>query len=214
MTAEYRVANRHGVKVVSCLADAKSALRWARQNAKRLGIDSNRIAAGGGSAGGHLAAALGTISGFDEPSEDGAISSIPNALVLYNPALVLAPVGDKKSLDEKKKTNLLQRMGVPLEAISPYHNLDANLPPTIIFHGKTDTTVDYLSAEIFTQKAQSLGNQCTLVGYDNQKHGFFNYRRGGNAMFLATLTETDKFLKSLGYLKGKPEVEAFIESIK
>ena len=59
MTAEYRVLSRHGVKAVECFRDAKSALRWVRGNAERLGIDPARVAAGGGSAGGHLAAPWG-----------------------------------------------------------------------------------------------------------------------------------------------------------
>src|SRR5262245_37466762 len=89
ITADYRVASRHQVKPTACLADAKSAIRWVRQNAKRLGIDPQRIAAGGGSAGGHLAAATATVPGFDEPGEDTKVSAVPNALVLFNPALVL-----------------------------------------------------------------------------------------------------------------------------
>jgi len=91
MIAEYRVLNRHGVKAVMCFRDAKSAIRWVRQNAERLGIDPDRLAAGGGSAGGHLAGALGTIHEFDEEDEDISISSVPNALLLFNPALVLLP---------------------------------------------------------------------------------------------------------------------------
>ena len=46
ITADYRVASRHQVKVLDCVRDANSAIRWVRQNAKRLGIDPNRIAAG------------------------------------------------------------------------------------------------------------------------------------------------------------------------
>src|SRR5437870_9383869 len=52
MTADYRVASRNQVKAVSCVADAKSAIRYVRKEAARLGIDPNRIVAAGGSAGG------------------------------------------------------------------------------------------------------------------------------------------------------------------
>ena len=86
MTADYRVASRHAVKVVDCIKDAKSAVRWIRTNAARLGIDQNLIVAGGGSAGAHIAAAAATIRDFDEPGEDRSTSSVPNALVLFNPA--------------------------------------------------------------------------------------------------------------------------------
>ena len=87
VAADYRVKSRHGVSPVECVADAKSAVRWLRANAATLGVDPDRIAAGGGSAGGHIAACAGVIKGFDEPGEDAAVSSRPDALVLFNPAL-------------------------------------------------------------------------------------------------------------------------------
>ena len=59
----------------------------------RWKIDPERIAAGGGSAGGHVAAACGTLSGFDEESEDETISSRPDALVLFNPVFDNGPGG-------------------------------------------------------------------------------------------------------------------------
>ena len=61
MSADYRVGRRDGAKPAQCVSDAKSAIRWLRQHAEKLGIDPNRIVASGGSAGGHLAAATGTI---------------------------------------------------------------------------------------------------------------------------------------------------------
>src|SRR4030095_4286275 len=61
MTADYRVASRPAAQVVDCIKDAKSAVRWIRTNAARLGIDPNRIVAGGGSAGAHIAAAAANI---------------------------------------------------------------------------------------------------------------------------------------------------------
>lgn len=94
ITAEYRVSGRHQTKAIACFQDAKSAMRYLGSNAKRLGIDPNRIAAGGGSAGGHLAGALGTIRGLDDPTDDLSISPVPNALCLFNPALVLASIPD------------------------------------------------------------------------------------------------------------------------
>jgi hypothetical protein len=57
------------------------------------------------------------------------------------------------------------------------------------------------------------GNRCELVGYENQGHGFFNYGKGDNSMFRATVTEMDAFLKSLGYLKGKPTIDSFMASL-
>src|SRR5210317_2600573 len=60
MSAEYRVKTRHGTSPRECVKDGKSALRWIRIHADDLGIDPNKLAAGGGSAGGHVAAATAT----------------------------------------------------------------------------------------------------------------------------------------------------------
>ena len=210
MTAEYRVQSRHGVRAVSCFRDAKSAIRWVRKNAERLGIDPNRVAAGGGSAGGHLAGALGTIAQFDEEGEDTSISATPNALVLFNPVLVLAPVEGHGNKAWDKLGSLGERMGVEPKMLSPYHHVRKGQPPTIIFHGQNDTTVPYFTSELFDQKMKEQGNRCELIGYPGQSHGFFNYGRGDNKYFVETLKRTDAFLVSLGYLKGPDQVETFL----
>lgn len=80
MAADYRVKNKHDTRPSDSVSDATAAVRWARANAAKLGVDPKRLAAGGGSAGGHLAAASATI---------GKGSEVPDALVLFNPALDL-----------------------------------------------------------------------------------------------------------------------------
>lgn len=204
VAADYRVATRHGVKAVDCVRDAKSAIRWIRRNAGRLGIDPSRIAAAGGSAGGHLAAATGLVPGFEEPGEDAAISSRPNALVLFNPAVVLAPVDGVRAPAALDPAAIRERMGIDPEAISPYHHIAKGAPPAIIFHGKADTTVPFVTVEAFTNKMTAAGNRCELVGYDGQPHGFFNYGRDDNRFYSDTLKKADHFLASLGYVKGSP----------
>ncbi|QOV89853.1 alpha/beta hydrolase [Humisphaera borealis] len=188
ITADYRVKSRQGVTPVECVNDAKSAVRWARANAEKLGIDPDRIAAGGGSAGGHIAACTGVLDTFDDAAEDAKISSKPNAMVLYNPALDIALIAD--------------RLGDVAPKLSPLQHVKAGVAPTIIFHGKADTTVPYASAERFETAMKAAGNACKLVGYEGQIHGFFNYGRGDGSMYKATLAETDQFLVSLGWLKA------------
>ena len=70
MTADYRVKSRQGTPPFECVKDGKSAVRWIRKNSDKLGIDPKRLAAGGGSAGGHVAAATGTVPGLEEEGED------------------------------------------------------------------------------------------------------------------------------------------------
>ena len=83
--------------------------------------------------------------------------------------------------------------------------MNSTLPPTLIFHGTTDKTVPFITAEVFTKRMHALGNTCTLVAYQNEGHGFFNYGRKSNATFIDTVHKMDAFLVSLGYLKAPPE---------
>jgi acetyl esterase/lipase len=194
ITADYRVASRQHVKANACVADAKSCIRWVRKNADRLGVDPEKIVAAGGSAGGHLAAATATLPDLEETGEDTRVSAAPNALVLFNPALVLAPLPglDLQGFERQLST---ERFGCPLEAISPIHHVGEHMPPTLIMHGKADTAVPFTTAEAFATEMKKKGNRCELVGYDDQGHGFFN-----NVRFNETLAEADHFLVSLGYL--------------
>jgi acetyl esterase/lipase len=206
MAADYRVGSRHGVKMVDCARDAKSAIRWVRQNAARLGVDPARITAAGGSAGGHLAAVTGLIDDLDDSSELQSVSSRPNALVLFNPAVIIAPAA---GFPEGLQPEFRERIGIEPVQVSPYHHVTKGAPPTIIFHGKADNVVPYQSVELFARKMVETGNRCELRGYDGEGHGFFNFARGGRRNFIDTLRQMDLFLVSLGFLSGTPTVDTF-----
>lgn len=188
-SAEYRVHSRHGTTPFECVEDGKSAVRYVRAHAAELGIDPQRIVAGGGSAGGHVAACTGIIEGL-ETSEDTAVSSKPNALMLFNPAV------DTVSLERRAS-----RFGGRAEELSPVHHVKAGAPPTVIFHGTADETVAFADVQRFCELMKAAGNRCDLVPFEGASHGFFNYKRSRTA-FDATLREGDAFLKSLGYLSG------------
>jgi acetyl esterase/lipase/lysophospholipase L1-like esterase len=193
ISAEYRVKNRHGTTPFECVADGKSAIRWVRANASRLGVDPDKVAAGGGSAGGHVAACTGVIDGLDDKSENHTISSKPNALVLFNPAVDLLELAKKRASDERFKR---------VKEISPLQHITKGAPPCIIFHGNADKTVPFDSVERFTTAMKEAGNICRLVPFEEKGHGFFNYGRDkDNSSFNKTIEETDRFLTSLGYLK-------------
>jgi acetyl esterase len=210
ISADYRVSSRHQTKATTCVEDGKSAVRWIRKNAVKLGIDSRRVAAGGGSAGGHVAAAIGTIKGFEAEGENIEISSKPDALVLFNPAVALDDIGTEFVLSDEKKLSFPERVGTNPQKLSPYHHLDRHLPPTIIFHGTNDDAVPFATVRLFQKQAQQLGRNCKLVSFAGKPHGFFNWGRFENAPFRKSMYETDLFLSKLGWLKGQPTIDQFI----
>jgi acetyl esterase/lipase len=207
IAADYRVASRNRVRAVDCVRDAKSAVRWVRTHAEELGIDPDRIVASGGSAGGHLAACTAVIDEFDEPDEDTKISSRPNALVLFNPALSFDP---KVTRGENRLSNLKQRMGVEPRRISPADHVDGDAPPTIILVGSKDFLL--AGVEEFVERMKEAGSRCELDLYPGRSHGFFN-GRGGSDDFLATTESMDRFLASLDYLSGKPTAREFFSDL-
>jgi len=181
------------------VADAKSAIRFLRQHSKELNIDKDKIVASGGSAGGHLAAAAATVRGLDDPNDNLKFSAKPNALVLYNPVFDNGPTGYG-----------YERIGERYPEISPLHNLTGKMPPTIVFLGTEDDLIPVETAKLFKQKLETAGNRCDLFLYENQKHGFFNYREDGkdvNKYFTETLLQSELFLESIGYLQAKPTLE-------
>ena len=200
MVADYRVKSRHDATPFECVADAKSAVRWLRIHANELGIDKNRIVASGGSSGGHIAVCAALIKDLDENNEDLSVSSVPNALVLFNPPLnMVESIKDPKKLFKDKSDRVKE--------ISPVHHVSAGAPPTIIFHGTKDSSVPFRQAVIFCDEMKKQGNRCELVPFEEREHGFFNYYGGENPDFYTTMENTVKFLTSLGYLKDTTTVK-------
>lgn len=188
IAADYRTKKSHGTSPVECVKDGKSAVRWIRQHATELGIDPARIAAGGGSAGGHVAAATAHSPGFEEEGEDHSVSSRPDALVLFNPVLDNGP-GEYGHGRVKKIW----------KAFSPAHNVRKGAPPAVLFLGTKDNLIPVATLERYKEKMEKAGTRCELHLYEGQAHGFFNKGRGDS--YPKILTQMDAFLRDLGYLE-------------
>lgn len=200
--ADYRVKSRQGTAPDACVADGKSAVRWIRSCAEKLGIDPNRIAAAGGSAGGHVAAAAGICDGLDDPTDPHQdISSKPNALLLFNPVYDNGPDGYGHD-----------RVKPWFPAISPAHNITADDSPTIVFLGTKDNLIPVATAEAFDAALKDAGIHSELWLYPDQPHGFFNESKSPES-FRDTILKADAFLVSLGWLTG-PADEGLLESLQ
>jgi acetyl esterase/lipase len=189
ISADYRIESKHKTKPDKCVEDAKTAIRWVRANAAKLGIDPEKVIASGGSAGGHLAAATALVEKFEDKN-DPNVSCKPNALVLYNPFLN----GKGRNFTGSNGSNIA-------EAMSPTLYLKKDAPPTIIFFGTSDAMLE--QGREFAAKCKELGVRAELFTAAEQPHSFFNRQ----PWLSATTRKADEFLTSLGYLKGEPTVK-------
>ena len=198
--ADYRgMTERDNTTAASCVEDARSAIRYVRSHAADWGVDGNKLISAGGSAGGHLAAALATLDGPDDPNDDLKVSCVPQAMVLFNPVMKLgwSPYESKMvhgDTDEEKKA--------ALKKLSPIEYLKKGCPPMIMFYGTGD---GYLKgAREFAGKGIALGSRIEIWSAPGIDHGFFNYP----PWHQTTLIIADEFLASLGYLKGPPTIKS------
>jgi acetyl esterase/lipase len=191
---EYRLVDRKELRETpeKCINDAKSAMRWVRSKAAEFGIDPDRIASGGGSAGGHLAAFIGMVDGMDDPQDDLTISAKSNAMLLFNPVFDNGP--DGYGYGEIKER---------YPEFSPLHNISADDPPAIVFLGDKDQLIPVETAFKFEAQMDAVGVSCEVMIFEGMEHGFFNHGKHENQPYEKTILACDRFLAGLGWLKAE-----------
>lgn len=196
VSVEYRLADQAGTTPYDSVADARAALRWVRRNATRLGVDPQRIAAGGISAGGHIAASIAV---FDAPFAD-AVSARPDALVLWSPAVSVAQDGWFRKL-----TGGAARAA----ALSPDLHIRSGLPPAVLLQGEKDSVTPSVGARRFCERMRVSGNRCELTVFPGVGHLFTRNLEQQeepdySAIDLAIDAEADRmalvFLREIGFI--------------
>jgi len=201
VSVQYRTEKSNNTSPAECVKDGKSAIRWIRSHSAAYGINPKKIVAGGGSAGGNVAAATAILRGFNESSDDLTVSCKPNALVLFNPVANNGPEGYG---DDRVKEYW--------KSFSPYHNLEKGTSPTLIMLGSKDQLFTPDQAKQYKQKMESFGDRCDLILYEGQDHAFFNLDMN-EEMHFQTMIDADIFLTSLGFLTGAPTVDQFRKNL-
>lgn len=168
--------------------DCKAAVRWLRANAKKYHLNPDKIGAWGGSAGGHLAAMLGTSGGVKElegsSGSPGQSSRVACVLNWFGPTDLVAAWKDptvagwvKALLDKLAGGPAAEKLEV-LRAASPVTYVTKDDPPILTMHGTKDAIVPIAQARILDEAMKKAGADSTLVVVEGGGHGF-----GGQEVF-------------------------------
>jgi acetyl esterase/lipase len=196
IAAQYRLSNQTTITPLEAMDDARAVIRWMRANAASLRIDSNRIAAFGWSAGGHLAASAAI---FEDSSSQKEVSAVPNALILVSPAVDLEKDGWVKRLLGSR---------ADISSISPVSHVRNGMPPTIILQGDVDTVTPLAGARLFHDRMRVAGNRCELHVFRGYGHLFTpsgirddEWPQPDPRIQDEAYKKVDEFLASHGFLK-------------
>jgi acetyl esterase len=178
VSVDYRLAPEHPFP--AAIDDALAAVRWVADNAEELGVDASRLAVGGDSAGGNLAAV--------------AAQQLRDCGPAVAFQLLVYPVADARlgtpSIDENGEGYFLTKAtmvwfvghyvgsGDPTDVrVSPFLASDealAGLPPALVITAEYDPLRD--EGEAYGERLQSAGVETTVTRYDGMIHGFFSLK--------------------------------------
>ena len=150
--------------------DTKAAIRWVRANAAKIGIDENRIAVAGYSAGGLLSLLAAGTNGMAElegPGGNAGVSSKVQAGIGVYPLATASGNLFPTTLAGDERTKAMQ-------AASPTTYIGANFAPTIFIHGTGDTTVPMSSSIDFFNKLHAANVPTALTLIQGAAHAFDN----------------------------------------
>jgi len=192
ISADYQLALKHNSKVTDSMNDARDAFDWIIDNSSELNIDKNNIFVGGGSSGGHLAASLAMI-----PNEKGETYKNIKAMIFFNPALNTSFFDRElpSNINDRRKDLWLYVQKLfegKSNELSPSNYIKEGLPPSIIFHGKSDRTVPINIVEEFTKEMTKKGNSIKLLKWDNKGHQFYRWDKEA---YPQVMNQLIKFIK-------------------
>jgi acetyl esterase len=174
LSVDYRLAPEH--KFPAAFDDCVAAVKWAFENAKSLGIDNSRMAVGGDSAGGNLAAAVALAE----------VVPLKFQMLIY-PAVDMRM--ESPSINENANAPILTK-SVMAWFVAHYMNSDADraninaspmlandeqlkkMPPAIVITAQFDPLRD--EGEAYGKRLVENGVSATITRYNGAFHGFFN----------------------------------------
>ncbi len=228
-SVEYRFSQK--AKFPAQIQDCQAAIRWLRANAMKYSIDPNKIGVGGGSAGGHLVALLGTSGGKNVFSKiggnDDQSDRVQAVCDIFGPTDFWTVI--KQAEADPNVKNIFQwnkgdpysklidaRLGEDKEkcdAVSPVQYVSADNPPFLILHGDHDTLVPYAQSVELQGLLEKAGVEVTLQRLPGAGHG-------GPAFSLPAIAKLanaffDKHLKGVeAKIEALPESDVTVPAVK
>ncbi|MDQ6603652.1 MAG: alpha/beta hydrolase [Chloroflexota bacterium] len=187
VSAEYRLSGE--ALFPAQIHDVKAALRFLRANAAALGIDAERIAVAGFSAGAHLAALAATSQGVADLEGDcgsaGYSTRVAAAMILAAPTDFLRnPRATDPALNPHAAAGhpcaehlllggpVLERVEGARQA-NPLHYIGPDMPPCLIVHGREDEIVPLTQAELLYGALKDANAEVTFLEVEDGNHGFW-----------------------------------------
>lgn len=164
--------------------DCKGALRWLRANAGKYGYDAEKVVVAGTSAGGHLAALMGTSGGVEnlEGTTAGNLeesSHVQGVIDYYGPSDFVKRSENQPSKTDEPEGGVYRLLGGPVKAnleaakiASPATYISKKDPPFLIFHGDKDKTVFVDQSEMFEEGLKKAGLEVHLEIIKGAGHGW------------------------------------------
>jgi len=168
------------------IEDCKAAVRWLRANARHHGIDAERIAAWGESAGGHLAAMVGTtadVKALDVGGDLGVSSRVQAVVDFFGPTDFLQmdahrlPAGLVHDSPDSPESLVvggpIQENKSNVARANPITYVTKDAPPFLIVHGNADPLVPHHQSELLESALKAAGVPVTFYTVKGGGHGRF-----------------------------------------
>ena len=188
--------------------DSKAAIRWIRANAAQYNLDPTRIGVWGSSAGGHLAALLGTSN--DVVDMEGIVgtnlqfSSRVQAVVdwfgptdflqMDTQAIAQGCGGSSHDAPNSPESNLvgcaIQSCPTAVRRANPLTYFTRDDPPFFIQHGNADCTVPRGQSQILQTLMQTAGHDSSLMLIPNAGHGGTPFSAESNMLLVDAFFNT------------------------